>query len=359
MFFKLHDENRIGYKELTDADLGRSTTSHQTHIGLFDDVLTFLPNNASIDDSMMIYDNNIDYLSLNFDRIENPDHSFRSPKIRCGNRNEISVVTYIRDKSKSMENSVKWYLFWFGLESGQTVFFLFNDKSQTFNEISALGINLVARVKNRLTPADNAYSTLLNYLENLVNKTGAKVVQDLEVVAQTDKQLPNKKYRDYDVNKAKEIFAKIGKEGEFLVNQYFATQKQRGLISNYKWVNEKEESGLPYDFFFETLQGEIIYLDVKTTNYQFSQKMVFSSQEIGFAMSELNKYCIYRVYKDENGKHCLKICSNTRDLFTVIQNKTTIYENDLVEFAIIESIKMAINPTQALLDFSQPIVLTA
>ena len=39
-FFELHDEKIIGYKALTDADLGRSITSHQTHIGLFDDVLT-------------------------------------------------------------------------------------------------------------------------------------------------------------------------------------------------------------------------------------------------------------------------------------------------------------------------------
>ena len=44
MFFELNDEKRIGYKQLTDADLGRSLLSHQTHIGLFDDVLTYLPN---------------------------------------------------------------------------------------------------------------------------------------------------------------------------------------------------------------------------------------------------------------------------------------------------------------------------
>ena len=42
MFFELHEENKIGYKELSDADLGRAATSHQTHIGLFDDAYHFL-----------------------------------------------------------------------------------------------------------------------------------------------------------------------------------------------------------------------------------------------------------------------------------------------------------------------------
>lgn len=33
MFFKLHSEGKIGFKQLTDADLGLGK-SHQTHIGL-------------------------------------------------------------------------------------------------------------------------------------------------------------------------------------------------------------------------------------------------------------------------------------------------------------------------------------
>lgn len=71
-FFKLHSERIIGFKALTDADLGKSITSHQTHIGLFDDVLTFLPNQPIIqDDAMLIYNSQAYILSLNFDRIEN------------------------------------------------------------------------------------------------------------------------------------------------------------------------------------------------------------------------------------------------------------------------------------------------
>lgn len=358
MFFELHNEKRIGYKEMTDADLGRKLTSHQTHIGLFDDVLTFLPNNIEINDCMMIYNKSVEFLSLNFDRIENPDGSFRSPKIRAGGRDVVSIVTFIRDKAKDFPNDTKWYLFWFGLKSEQPVFFLFNNLSDTYKEILALGVKLPHRIKGRITPMDSPYSALLKYLESVVNSTGDELVQELEVVAQTNEPTITKKYREYDIKRAQELFTKIGKEGEFLVDRYFEEQKRKGLIANYKWFNEEKEGGRPYDFYFETLDGEIVYLDVKTTNYQFAQKMVFSSQEIGFATSSANKYCIYRVFTNEKGEHCLKICANTKDLFVLIQEKTANYQDGLIELATIETIKMAILPIHKLLTFGQSIVLS-
>lgn len=104
MFFKLHEENKIAYKQLTDADLGRSETSNQTHIGLFGDVFTYLPNSFDIDDCMLIYENSVEFLPLNFNRIQNPDGTYRSPKIRKGEHNEVSVVTFIRIKPRSLEN---------------------------------------------------------------------------------------------------------------------------------------------------------------------------------------------------------------------------------------------------------------
>lgn len=359
MFFELHDEKRIGYKELTNPDLGRKSTSHQTHIGLFDDVLTFLPNNIEINDSMMIYNKSVEFLSLNFDRIENPNGSFRSPKIRAGGREVISIVTFIRDKAREFPIDTKWYLFWFGLKSEQPVFFLFNNLSTTYTEIISLGVKLSHGIKGRITPTDSSYLSLLKYLENVVNNTGSELVQELEVAAQTNEITTNKKYREYDIKRAKDIFEKIGKEGEYLVDRYFERQKRKGLIANYKWLNEDKECGLPYDFYFETLEGEIIYLDVKTTNYMFAQKMVFSNQEIEFATSNTNKYCIYRVYFNENGERCLKICTNTTDLFVSIHEKTLNYQNSLMDLAAIETIKMAILPIHNLLSFGQSISLSS
>ena len=123
-------------------------------------------------------------------------------------------------------------------------------------------------------------------------------------------------------------------------------------------MNEEKESGLPYDFYFETLTGEIIYLDVKTTNYKFSQKMIFSSQEISFATDMDNKYYVYRVYINENGEHCVKICTNIKGLFMHIRCHTVNYVSALNNVAELETIKLAILPTHEDLRFSQQIVLS-
>lgn len=355
MFFKLHRENRIGYKQLTDPDLGRRPTSNQTHIGLFGDVFTFLPNDIEIDDAMVIFDENVVFLSANFNRIENPDHTFRSPKIKTGGRDAVSVVTFIRDKAKEYSDTTIWYLFWFGLESEQPVFFLFNKDSATYNDIISIGVDLKENVKNRLEPKDTTYSALLNYLENIVNKSGKQIAEELEVIAQTnDKNTLN--YRTYDIDKARQIFSTIGRAGEELINKYFAEQLRKNRITHYEWKNKDKESGLPYDFSVETLQNEILYLDVKTTNYGFEQKMIFSSQEIKFVDSCQNKYYIYRVYSN-NEKKYLKICNNAKELFSPIYSKTTDFESILNEMAKIESIKMAILPLQKTLVFGKEIPL--
>lgn len=55
-FFFFNIENRIGLKKLSDADLGKSVKSNQTHIGLYNDVLTFLGNNV-VTSAMLIYGN--------------------------------------------------------------------------------------------------------------------------------------------------------------------------------------------------------------------------------------------------------------------------------------------------------------
>lgn len=358
MFFELHNENRIGYKQLTNADLGRSQRSNQTHIGLFDDVLTFLPNTIEISDAMVIFNDCVEVLSVSFDRIKNPNNTYRSPKIKTGGRDVVSVVSFIRDKAKEYSNNELWYLFWFGLKSEQPVFFLFNKSSSTYEDIVNLGIALDDKVKSRLRPEDLTYSAILEYLETIVNKSGKAIVEELEVVVQTNEKA-KQNYRTYDINKAREIFAGIGRNGEELVDAYFSEQLRKNLIAHYDWKNRDKESALPYDFTVETLDGELFYLDVKTTNYGFQQKMIFSSQEIEFVNDCRNKYYIYRVYTDENDKSVkyLKTCDNAKDLFVPIQNKTVRLKSELNEMADIETIKFAVMPLHKSLVFSTEIIL--
>ena len=364
MFFKLHNEKRIGYKIISDAELDR-TDGNITHIGLFGDVLEFLPNRDKDADAMVVYENNVEFLTAHFDRIQNPDGTYRSPKIKTGGKNVVSVVSFIKDTAKSMSNDLKWYLFWFGLESEQLVFMFFNNKSATFNDICSLGIDLnelpysKTKTGKILYETDTAFSKILSYLEEIVNKSGKNFAAELEVAAQTNEKTSKKykkTYRNFDIEKARSVFSRVGREGEELVDKYFAAQLKAKVIQYYDWKNRDKESGLPYDFTVETLTGEVFYLDVKTTSYTFEQKMIFSSQEIEFVDNCEHKYFIYRVYNNDEQKY-LRICHNAKNLFSPIHSKTTQFENDMQDMAGIESVKMAILPLHKLLEFSNEIAL--
>lgn len=69
MFFKINAECHIGFKKLTAADLGIGT-SHQTHIGLYEGVLNFLPDVDVVSTAMLICDGYCDIIKCYFDRIE-------------------------------------------------------------------------------------------------------------------------------------------------------------------------------------------------------------------------------------------------------------------------------------------------
>ena len=355
MFFELHSENRIGYKELTDADIGRKPTSHQTHIGLFDDVLTFFPSSVELEDAMVIYNDKVEIMSVSFDRIENPNQSFRSPKIRTGGSGAVSVVSFIRDKVKNSSLQTRWFLFWFGLKSGQPVFFFFDNTSSTYKDITSLGIKLDPKVKARIGSGDPHFYEILQYLQNVVNKNGFETTKELELVAQG--AVPTKRnYRSYDIDRANLLFRNLGREGEELVDKYFSEQLSNQYIQSYLWVNKESESGKPYDFCVEKNNGDIIYIDVKNTHYDFEQKMIFSSQEIKFITELQNKYQIYRVYGDV-GRKFLRICNNARPLFATIYNKICTLEKDICNIAEIETIKMAILPSHSDLTFDREIPL--
>lgn len=358
MFFELHDENKIGYKELSDADLGRAQRSKQTHIGLFDDVLTFLPNSISIKDAMVIYDGKTEVLPLHFDRIQNPDGSFRSPKIRAGVNSDESVLSFIRSTVRQVLPNGTWYLFWFGLKSGQPVFLIFENGSQTYNDFCDFGIVLSKKVKSRLTPTHHSFSDLINYLGRVVNVSGVEYAEELELMALAEKK-KGSSVRKYNFAKAQARSAKIGYEGERLIDLFFEDQKQRGLIADYTWNNQDGESGLAYDFAVDRLDGGTFYLDVKTTDYRFEQKMLFSSQEVEFASEYRDDYYVYRVYCAEDGARFLKICCDIDGLFRTINSTTNEYKAAVDEFAHIQTVKLAISPIHSCFDVSEAIELTS
>lgn len=360
-FFKLHSEKIIGFKALTDADLGKSITSHQTHIGLFDDVLTFMPNQPIIEDSaMFIYNSQADILSLNFDRIENKDGSFRSPKIRIGGRDTISVVSTIRSIARESDISLTWYLFWFGLESEQAVFWLFNNMSQTYTDITNLGLPLNDTSKGRLTENDSIFNKILIYIESDLDKSTESVMKELEIETQIPgKLIIERRIRKYDINRAQKLFTQIGKQGEEFIAEYFDKLKHNHQIKNYNWVNKSSESGYPYDFCYQDLSDNVIYLDVKTTKFDFEQRIIYSNKEIDFALSiPDNCYNIYRIYNLTEENADLRICKNCINHFRSINENILAFQRDLNHIATdIQSINITFDPTIPNLAFDTTIQL--
>lgn len=364
MALELHGEQKIGYKRLSDADLGRSEASRQTHIGLSQKVFTYLQDKCEQDDCLLLYENSIEHLPFYFDRILRKSGKHDSPKIRIGEENENTVARRIREITAAHPTVANWYLIWFGLKDGRPVFVLLNEQSQMYNDITRAKITF-PKLASALTVKSPGFTTLLTQLQKHTADIGIdpaeelQIAEELEIAAQTSDTVPEK-LRAFDVNKARENCAKIGAEGESLVCKYFEGCKTRGELLDYTWVNQENESGLPYDFMVETNTGEKVYLDVKTTNYRFKQKMIFSSQEIKFATSPEHKndsYHVYRVYKNDAGEMCLRICPNIQGLFMYIRSYTQKYEPAINVVAKIETIKYSVLPEQEGLNFGEEIKL--
>ncbi len=357
MFFELHDEKKIGYKKLSDADLGLSPTSHQTHIGLSEHVLRFLPDRDAInEDSIFIYKDSFEYIDAYFDRIENPDGTFRSPKIKIGERGCISVVSTIREIVKSTTDATLWYLIWFGLKNDKIVFFLFDDNSADYEQFAKLGLSLDSTGTKSIDGSEAAYSQLIAYIEQKINRNGKEILKQLEIMTQTNTVIPNKKYRLYDIQKANEVIERVGREGEEFVAKHFDNLVKAGRLVTYTWYNRDKESGLPYDFSIQDSNNDIIYLDVKTTSYNFEQDMIFSSQEIEYIAKTQNPYSIYRVYKNDSEAYSMSICNDCKSLSIDINRHTKLYSDNLREISVsLLGSKLAIAPTLSILQFRRVI----
>ena len=364
MALELHSEQRIGYKHLFDADLGRSDASRQTHIGLSQSVFTYLPDKCEQDDCMLLYENSIEHLPFYFDRILRQNGNYDSPKIRIGNEDENTIARKIRKIATTQQATTNWYLIWFGLKDGRPVFILLNEQSPIYADITTSKISFPNRA-SVLTAKSPRFVSFLQLLKKHAADIGIdpteelQIAEELEIVVQTSDTVPEK-LRAFDVNKARENCSKIGAAGESLICKYFEDCKARGELLDYTWANRENESGLPYDFKLVTTTGETVYLDVKTTNYRFKQKMIFSSQEIEFATSREHKndsYHVYRVYKNDAGEMCLKICTNIQALFMYIRAHTQTYAPAINVVAKIETIKFSVLPDQNDLNFGEEIKL--
>ena len=104
--------------------------------------------------------------------------------------------------------------------------------------------------------------------------------KDLEVVAQTGRGVHE--YKPKDIEKANKYFCQTGRAGEELINEYFDKECAAGHIKSYLWMNASRESGLPFDFIVSSDSSAALHVDVKSTQFDCNQPIVFSDGEIRF-----------------------------------------------------------------------------
>ena len=165
-----HKNAVIGIKKLSEADLGLSNNSHQTHIGLFENTLTCIDDLHLIDFCFLVTEKEKKKLLCLLDYIENPDGTFRSPKIRKGNSEELtfeghelnSVVREIRNVVKDTVSNRDWYLLWFATDNQLLVFVIFEFRSGLFNLLSAKLDGIKQR--HQFNSSEEAFYKIINVL---------------------------------------------------------------------------------------------------------------------------------------------------------------------------------------------------
>lgn len=339
--FKVHPENIFGVKKLTDADLGHNV-GHQTHIGLYQDILTYLQNEDEIKESYLIFENKCERLDCFFDRIKNPDGTFRSPKIRTGETD--SIVRRIREYAINVERPL--YLMWFGLDNKELVFILFEEGSSDYEFL---------RHKDALNGTFPFSDDIQKYVFSRFDQTNENIMVDLELCSQGI--LGKKHYRRIDIERANELFKQTGNYGEELIFKYLENLKQNSKIQSFIWLNKSRESGLPYDFQILQNNRKERFVDVKTTRFRFDAPIIFSTQEMLFITNEPVLYSVFRTYDIVNNEPKLRICDNSRDKMSIINADFMQYESICESHDYQTQSSFIVSPVDPLLQFSQDITL--
>jgi len=353
MFYNIHKDSIIGYKKLSHADLGTNPNGKQTHIGLFENTLNFTNSGHQISSSQLIYNNQIIETQTFLNYIENPNGSFRSPKIRSSDLGSQSTVRTIREIALTNQNN-SWYLIWFGLENEDLVFLLIEENSSDYSYFLDLLGDLT---RGNVQQSHPSFISIIQFLNNKVNDLNFNYLQELELFTQTEERnIINKRNpKPYDILKAQKLFQKIGKQGEEVVNEHLLRKQSMGKIKKFQWMNKSTESGLPFDFEITNNHGNLIYSDAKSTSYKFEQKMIFSSQELKFINQNKN-YMVHRVFNLNNTPE-LAICENIANITVNFLNNYQHFNNNLKQDGIsVNNMKVSVPPLNTLLTFYNEVI---
>lgn len=345
MLFEIHSEGKIAFKRLSDADLKRSPQSHQTHIGLSNDSLTFMQDNKKEYTAMLIYNAYCDIVNCEVGKILRKSGRWDAPNIKTGATTGTSAVRQIRAFAKE-KSTKQFYLLWFGLDSGTPVFWLICEDSYDFQYLNSLCHfdKLGATEIKILEQSDLVFPTVLDFIRGRLENVSVNLQKDLEYTAEIESDNP--KFKDSDVKKAKSYIQDLGRKGEEIVNEYLDREKFEQRVVEYEWANKSSEVGKPFDFRIRYSNGQEQWMDVKTTEHEFEQAIIISKNEIRFITEKKNpEYSIYRVYSKSETEARLKVCSGCLRYIQKLQRDIDYMTKSMSDYkAGIVNYKIAFEP---------------
>ncbi|GHE20128.1 protein NO VEIN domain-containing protein [Halomonas urumqiensis] len=102
-----------------------------------------------------------------------------------------------------------------------------------------------------------------------------------------------------ELRKAKKAAESIGRQGEEILDQYFANQQKTGEIEDYRWV-ANENAISPFDFD-RWQKGTRQLIDAKSTAGPFHNQLHISLAELKEMATSKDEYFLYRLYEVKNG----------------------------------------------------------
>ena len=115
-----------------------------------------------------------------------------------------------------------------------------------------------------------------------------------------------------DVERASREMARIGAEGEALVNGYLAVQRDAAGSWQYEW-SSAADTYAPYDFRCVFNDGSELLIDVKTTKQGAEQGFHMSLAEVICAAESEGEYRIYRLHGLSDDGATLRISEDIRE----------------------------------------------
>ena len=186
---QVHENCVIGIKKLTTSDLGFAKNGI-THIGLFKNTFNFLDiSKRKPLLSTLIYQNNTYDLVSIFDPITRKNGKLEAPKIRKGDDLELYVnnismnsVTRMIREIAARNKDAEWYLLWFGFDTEELIYLLFEGNSVDYISIT----NIVGNIGGRKIKIGNdvkEFSTLFQFLNNKVEAVNFEYYEELEIAS--------------------------------------------------------------------------------------------------------------------------------------------------------------------------------